>query len=265
MYWHFPVSRAKPGATVLAHHGDPRMRNEYGPDVLLATHLAGPGRTFFVGFDSTYRWRYLDDKYYDGFWTRMIDRAGRNKQLGGNYPFRLALDWPNPHPGTKVSLIARFNDPSDVDPALTTLTGEVEHGDEAPQPLTLTPSKTPGEFDTSLTFTQSGPHVIRVWTGESKEEQSAKAATLTVNVELPNLEFESPTLDRGRLEAMASAAHGLAEPLARAAEAVKSFRVGRIAHVYEQRKEIWDSPIFFGSIFLLLCAEWILRKRFRLI
>jgi hypothetical protein len=265
MYWHFPVSRAKPGATVLAHHGDPRMRNEYGPDVLLATHLAGPGRTFFVGFDSTYRWRYLDDKYYDGFWTRMIDRAGRNKQLGGNYPFRLSLDWPNPHPGTKVTLLARFNDAADADAALTALTGEVEHGDEAPQPLTLTPGKTPGTFETSLTFTQSGPHVIRVWSGESREEQNAKAATLTVDVELPNLEFESPTLDRGRLEAMAAAAHGVAAPLAQASEAVKSFHIGRIDHVYEQRKEIWDSPVFFGSIFLLLCAEWILRKRFRLI
>jgi hypothetical protein len=265
MYWHFPVSRAKPGATVLAHHGDPRMRNEYGPDVLLATHLAGPGRTFFVGFDSTYRWRYLDDKYYDGFWTRMIDRAGRNKQLGGNYPFRLALDWPNPHPGTKVTLSARFNDTADVDPAMTALTGEVEHGDEAPQQLTLTPGKTPGTFETSLTFTQSGPHTIRVWTGESREEQNAKAATLTVDVELPNLEFESPTLDRGRLEAMASAAHGVAAPLAQGLEAVKTFKIGRIDHVYEQRKEIWDSPLFFGSIFFLLCAEWILRKRFRLI
>ncbi len=265
MFWHFPVSRAKPGATVLAHHGDPRMRNEYGPDVLLATHLAGPGRTFFVGFDSTYRWRYLDDKYYDGFWTRMVDRAGRNKQLGGNYPFRLALDFPSPHPGTKTTLTARFNDPSDVDPALSTLTGEVEHGDEPPQPLTLLPGKIPGTFESSVTFTQSGPHVIRVWTGESREEQNAKAATLTVDVELPNLEFETPTLDRGRLEAMAAAAHGVAAPLAQASEAVKSFKIGRIDHVYEQRKEIWDSPLFFGSIFLLLCAEWILRKRYRLI
>ena len=64
MYWHFPVTRAKPGATVLARHGDPRMRNEHGPHVLLATQLVGPGRSFFVGFDSTYwssdertRWR----------------------------------------------------------------------------------------------------------------------------------------------------------------------------------------------------------------
>ena len=265
MYWHFPVSRAKPGATVLAQHGDPRMRNEYGPDVLLATHLAGPGRTFFVGFDSTYRWRYLDEKYYDGFWTRMIDRAGRNKQLGGNYPFRLALDYPNPHPGTKLELEARFNDPSDADPALTSLSGEVEHGDETPVPLTLTPGKTPGTFATSLTFTQPGPHVIRVWTGESKEEQNAKAATLSVDVEMPNLEFEAPTLDRGRLDAMAVAARGVSAPLAQASEAIKSFHIARIDHVYEQRKEIWDSPLFFGAIFVLLCAEWILRRRFRLI
>ena len=52
MYWHFPVTRAKPGATVLARHGDPRMRNEHGQHVLLATQLVGPGRTFFVAFDS---------------------------------------------------------------------------------------------------------------------------------------------------------------------------------------------------------------------
>ncbi len=43
MYWHFPVTRAKPGATVLARHGDPRMRNAFGRHVLLAMHRYGPG------------------------------------------------------------------------------------------------------------------------------------------------------------------------------------------------------------------------------
>jgi hypothetical protein len=265
MYWHFPVSRAKPGATVLARHGDPRMRNEYGPDVLLATHLAGPGRTFFVAFDSTYRWRYLDEKYYDGFWTRMIDRAGRNKQLGGTYPFRLTLDVPNPHPGTKVQLTARFKDPADADPSLPGLQGEIEFGDETPVSISLSPGKGAGEFETALTFGHAGPHMIRVWPGESREQLNAKTATLPVNVELPNLELESPTLDQSRLEAMAAATNGIADRLANAREAIKTFQIGRIAHVYEQRKEIWDSPLFFGSVFLLLCAEWVLRKRFRLI
>ena len=47
MFWHYPVTRAKAGATVLARHADPRMRNEYGNHVLLATQLVGPGPQLF--------------------------------------------------------------------------------------------------------------------------------------------------------------------------------------------------------------------------
>ena len=86
MYWSFPVTRARPGATVLARHGDPRMQNQYGRHVLLASQLYGPGRTVFIGFDSAYRWRYLAEDYFDGFWARLVDRVGRNKALGGPVP-----------------------------------------------------------------------------------------------------------------------------------------------------------------------------------
>ncbi len=86
MYWHFPVTRAKPGATVLARHGDPRMRNAFGRHVLMAIHRYGPGHATFLGFDSTYRWRYLHEEYFDGYWARLIDRVGRSKALGGALP-----------------------------------------------------------------------------------------------------------------------------------------------------------------------------------
>jgi len=49
MYWSFPVTRARPGATVLARHGDPRMQNQHGRHVLLASQLYGPGRTSSSG------------------------------------------------------------------------------------------------------------------------------------------------------------------------------------------------------------------------
>ncbi len=91
MYWSFPVTRARPGATILARHGDPRMSNQYGRHVLLASQLYGPGRTVFIGFDSTYRWRYLSEDYFDGFWARLVDRVGRNKALGGRFPFQVHL------------------------------------------------------------------------------------------------------------------------------------------------------------------------------
>ena len=91
MYWSFPVTRARPGATVLARHGDPRMQNQYGRHVLLASQLYGPGRTVFIGFDSTYRWRYLAEDHFDGFWARLVDRVGRNQALGGRFPFTVNL------------------------------------------------------------------------------------------------------------------------------------------------------------------------------
>jgi hypothetical protein len=163
MYWHFPVTRAKPGATVLARHGDPRMRNEHGGHVLLATQLVGPGRTFFVAFDSTYRWRYLDEELFDGFWARMIDRAGRSKQLGGRYPFSLATDRTSYRPGSQVSLTARFENASERDAGLEMLHGELEAGDAGATPITLNP--VPGDdlaFETTFTVEKAGPHVIRV-------------------------------------------------------------------------------------------------------
>src|SRR5262249_31745041 len=73
MYWHFAVSRAKPGATILARHGDPRMTNNFGRHVLMAMQRYGPGQTLFIGFDSTFRWRYLNEEYFDGFWARVVD------------------------------------------------------------------------------------------------------------------------------------------------------------------------------------------------
>ena len=48
LYWHFPVTREKPGAIVLARHGDPRMTNAYGAHVIVASQLFGPGQSIFL-------------------------------------------------------------------------------------------------------------------------------------------------------------------------------------------------------------------------
>ncbi|HLZ07027.1 MAG TPA: VWA domain-containing protein, partial [Chloroflexota bacterium] len=180
MFWHFPVTRAKPGATVLARHADIRMRNEYGQHVLLATQLVGPGRTFFVGFDSTYRWRYLDDQYFAGFWARMIDRAGRNKRLGGRYPYTLSVDRSTYRPGSQVTLTARFNTAVDRDRAIEAMHGEVEAaGSSNPQSITLSPrTGDPNSFDTTFTVDKSGLYTVRVWTGEPDSQGNVRAATL---------------------------------------------------------------------------------------
>ena len=268
MYWHFPVTRARGGATVLARHADPRMRNEHGQQVLLATQLVGPGRTFFVAFDSTYRWRYLDEHLFDSFWAHLVDRAGRSKQLGGRYPYTLSTDRATYRPGGTVTLTARFDNPADRDAGLEAMHGEVQRGTDPAVPVTLTPVA--GDRDAfAVTFPveQAGTHFVRVWAsdpGDAKAE--ARAATLQVPVELPNLELDNPTLDLPTLQTVARVSGGARVfDLTDAAELPAAFRTRRVDRTLEDRQEVWNAPVIYTTLLVALVAEWVLRKRARLV
>ena len=273
MFWHFPVTRARSGATVLARHADPRMRNEHGQQVLLSTQLVGPGRTFFVAFDSTYRWRYLDEHLFDSFWAHLVDRAGRSKQLGGRYPYTLSTDRATYRPGSTVTLTARFDNPADRDAGLESMHGEVQRGTDPPTPITLTP--VPGDHDAfAATFPveQAGAHFVRVWSsdpGDTKAE--ARAATLQVPVELPNLELDNPTQDLATLQTVARASGGATSSggrvydLTDAADIPAAFKTRRVDRTLEDRQEIWNAPAVWATLLVALTAEWIVRKRARLV
>lgn len=265
MFWHFPVTKAKPGATVLAVHADPRMRNEYGQEVLIASQRVGPGWSIFIGFDSTYRWRYLDEQFFDGFWARVVDRAGRSKQLGGNYPFRLSTVQATYQPGSQAKVIARFLDESQMEPGLQRLYGEVEHGDDQPIPLTLAPTNKVGEFSANFPVSQPGTYFVRVWLGDETAGATVKAATMPIKVEFPNKELENPALNKAFLQMLASSTGGKSYTMSSADEIAGAFKIKHVTRLLEERQEIWDAPIFYILIFSLLVTEWIFRKWCRLV
>ena len=266
MYWHFPVTRARPGATVLARHGDPRMRNEHGQHVLLATQLVGPGRTFFCAFDSTYRWRYLDDRFFDSFWAHMVDRAGRSKQLGGRYPYVLSTDRTEYRPGSQVTLTARFDNPADRDAGLDVLHGEVQVGDDQPTDLTLSPrAGDPNTFEAVFPADKPGTHFVRVWAGDPDIKNAARAATLEVPVNVPNLEYENPIVDTATLQAVARASGGKAFNLSEINSIADAFSIHKVARTLEDRQEIWDAPLIYGLVLISIILEWVLRKKLQLV
>ena len=265
MFWHFPVTRAKAGATVLARHGDPRMRNEFGPEVLLATQRVGPGRVFFVGFDSTYRWRYLDEQTFDGFWARLVDRAGRAKQLGGGYPFRLRTDKLAYEPGDQVRITAAMIDETSGADEMEAITAEIEHGDDPPIQLTLLPGSRENEFESTFPVEDPGPYLIRAWAGERGSDAKVKTVTQQITVELPSAEYEKPTLDRERLEAMAFGTDGRVFDFTEINELPNSFTIGKVEKLQEDRNEIWNAPVLYGFMLLAITGEWLLRKRYQLV
>ena len=105
----------------------------------------------------------------------------------------------------------------------------------------------------------------RLRPGDEAAGAVAKAATLPVEVKLPNVELENPALDRAALESLASATSGAVFDVTQGSSVVAALKLDRVQRVLEDRQEVWDAPLFYGAVFLLLVVEWVLRKRCRLI
>ena len=266
MYWSFPVTRARPGATVLARHGDARMQNQYGRQVLLASQLYGPGRTVFIGFDSTYRWRYLSEDYFDGFWARLVDRVGRNKALGGRFPFQVHLGKSVYRVGDQVSIAVRFTEAAAVAEAAE-LAAELEVAGQPPEPLRFDKvADDPGLLTATFPAQQAGAYSLRIVPATVPAgSDGARASTTTFRVEPPRREIDEPSLNRPLLTDLARLTNGRVFELKDVSKLDEAISMREVTRTIETRDELWDSPLLYSTIVLGLTAEWVLRKKFRMV
>ena len=266
MYWSFPVTRARPGATVLARHGDPRMQNSHGRHVLLASQLYGPGRTVFIGFDSTYRWRFLSQDYFDGFWARLIDRVGRNKALGGRFPFLVSLGKSAYRVGDKVAIGVRFTEAAAVAEA-SGLAAEVEAEGQPPEPLIFERSaEDPALLTAGFQAERAGGYTLRITPATGADAgATTRVSTTTFRVEPPRREVDEPSLNRTLLADLARMTGGRVLNVSELDKLDAAIPMREVTRTIEQRDELWDAPILYAIIILGLTAEWIMRKVFRMV
>jgi hypothetical protein len=266
MYWSFPVTRARPGATVLARHGDPRMANQYGRQVLLASQLYGPGRTVFIGFDSTYRWRYLSEDYFDGFWARLVDRVGRNKALGGRFPFQVHLGKGTYRVGERVSVGVRYTDPAALAEA-SELSAELEIAGGPPEPIRF--EKVPDDpalLTSSFPAEKAGAYSLRIVPVAAADLGSGvRVSTTTFRVEPPKREIDEPALNRPLLTELARLTGGRVFEFAESHGLDDAIPMREVTRTLETRDELWDAPLFYVTIVLSLTVEWVLRKINRMV
>jgi len=169
-------------------------------------------------------------------------------------------------PGSQVTLTATFENALERDTGLEQLHGEVEVADQPPVPIQLTPrSGDANTFETVFPVNHPGLHFVRVWSGGEDLRQVAKAATLQFQVELPNLEYERAGNDVATLQGVAKASFGNVFELDQIDQVEGAFKTKRVGRILEDRQEIWDAPILFGAILAALFAEWVLRKKYRMV
>ena len=266
MYWSFPVTRARPGATVLARHGDPRMQNQYGRHVLLASQLYGPGRTVFLGFDSTYRWRYLAEDYFDGFWARLIDRVGRNKALGGRFPFQVHLGKSAYRVGDQVAVGVRYTEAAAVAEA-SGLAAELEVEGQPPEPLHFErAADDPALLTANFPAERAGGYTLRITPATGVDAgASTRVSTTTFRVEPPRREVDEPSLNRPLLTDLARMTDGRVFDLPGVNRLDESIPMREVTRTLEDRDELWDAPVLYAIIIIGLTSEWVLRKLFRMV
>ena len=230
-------------------------------------HRYGPGRTAFLAFDSTYRWRYLHEEYFDGFWARLVDRLGRGKALGGRYPFTLTSDKAVYRTGDRVTVRAKAVDLSEGTAAVADLRGEVELAGQPATPLEMEPlADQVGVSEATFTVNEAGAYSVRILPGNigAQGDPSVRPATLNLRVEAAQSELDRPKLDRALLEDLARTTGGSVVSLANYEQLPEAFKIKQVGRLLEYRDELWDAPIIFGSLVVVLTLEWILRKRARM-
>lgn len=261
VHWHYPVLREKPAATVLMRHGNPRMRNANGGHVLAAAQFVGAGRTGFLAFDGTYRWRRQGVAFFDHFWIQWIRYLAEGRLLGGNQRGTLLTDSDTVSLGQAVNVSARLLD-ARFEPLIRpevkasfTLDGERSDFELSPR------AESAGWYEGRFIPDRVGSYRITVAPPAGAPGEQTELSK-EIRVSTPNLEILRPQMDRAALTALATESHG-----------GQYFEIDEIAglpalvpdmheeiQVRSRPTALWDRWVTLVAFLVLLGVEWGVRK-----
>ncbi|HEV3116076.1 MAG TPA: hypothetical protein VGY58_03430 [Gemmataceae bacterium] len=257
LYWHYPVSKLRPGAVSLIEHPRERMGDKAMP--ILAAHYYGKGPVLFFATDETWRWRYdVGERYFTRFWGQVIYQLGLPHLLGNARRVQLGLEHSEAIFGRPGAVYARLLDSEYRPLREARIRARLDYLDAKPGAensqtimLEAIPGQ-PGEYRALLAHDLPGRFELKV--------ESPEPASLQYRVELPpqhELETLGMAEDILREAARVSGGkfyreedlHGLAEQI----EPRKA--------VFTQRQEVllWN-PLALIVFVGLVSAEWVLRK-----
>jgi len=264
--WHYPVLREKPVATVLMRHGNPRMRNSYGGHVLAAVQFVGAGRSAFLGFDSTWRWRRFGAQWFDRFWVQMIRFLAEGKLLAGSGRGTLLVDKERPALGEAVTVSARILDERYEPLRQDRVEGSCEVDGERAALTLESRQDRPGWFEGRFVPDRPGQYHLRVpIPGAAAEGRTELERELVVS--RPNLEILHPQMHRAELTALAEhSAGGRFWEVDQARELTKAIPdLHEEVPVRSRPVTLWDNWKVLTALVALMSVEWAVRKWNRLL
>ncbi|MFQ6041559.1 MAG: hypothetical protein ACE5PV_11940 [Candidatus Poribacteria bacterium] len=249
------VKRAKPGATVLAVH--PNDKNEFGRRILLAAQNYGAGRSMVFTPYSSWRWQMLgDDDSHEKFWRQVA------KWLTTTPKERLKLQIEKSSYSFKepvfIDVVAYDEkyEPTNHAQVRATITDDTGNRKE----LTLKQALgKDGLYRARFVPPKRGEYTVDI-TGSLHDVPLGEQRGL-FEVAESYVEFTHAELNSNLLMNLAQISGGRYYPLEEAHNMVDEIPLIKSGASTMVDKELWDMPLIFLIIILLLAVEWFLRKR----
>jgi len=240
---------------------------------LVLTMRYGAGRVIYVATDEIWRWRYgRGETLPERFWLPLVrllareslSRSGQAAIIDAT-PERATVDQP-------VQISVRLLDQSllSTRPESLTVRAKVDgNADANEQTITLKPQESgrgvgeapTGLFTGSWTFAEAGDYTLR----PTDSALAGLGLSAKVEVRARDDEMREPAADHVLLADLASATGG---------QMLKIEEVGRLTELLPNRQvrtagetvaePLWDKPLVWTILILLLSLEWIGRRLIRL-
>ncbi len=256
-----PLGGAKPGATILAVH--PLHRAE-SPRIVLATQRFGRGRVAALATGTTWRWqmhREHTDMTHERFWRQLA------RWLSVTAPEAVAVELEresfSPHESVAIHIEVRDSvfAPQLQANVTVKITGPRQQATSLQAATDLTGEQI-GEAAKYLanfeTATEGLYHVeILAHDRQGRYLGNAESAFFVEpsQAELANPDVQSPLLQR-----LAEMTKGRYFPIAQAQDLPDALKIAESSYSKMAEHDVWDAPVFFLAMVLLLAAEWYIRR-----
>ena len=260
-YWYFEAPRKKPGALALVEH--PTAEGADGKLPLILYQFAGAGRTMFHAFDDTWRWRFrAGDLYFGRFWIQTVRFLARSR-LAGQRQAEIQTDRRSYERGQPIQIRVRFPN-AGLAPADGELAVQIERRGAGPRRLALKASPgVRGVFEGALSQAAEGEYQARLLPPPVLE---GPIPTTTFRVEAPADEFQRVELNEAELRRAAEATAGkYYAPLAASTLLDDLPKPSKVPLDTDPPIPIWNAWPLLVLFLTLLIAEWVLRKRARMV
>lgn len=260
------VKRAKAGALILAEH--PTDRNEFGKRILIATHNYNAGRVMVFTPHTSWRWQMLPS-HDDG------DQRFWHQEDSPERFWRQVAKWLTTAPKEHIKLdVAKtayaLKEPVVIEVTATDSEFQLTNSakiravviDASGKRRALKLEQVLGKdglYTARFIPNRYGEYTVTA-TGTLNGENLGEQQTL-FEVKTSDAEFSNAELNVALLKTLAEGSGGKYYTLEEAPQLVNQIPLVESATSKITDVDIWDMPLIFGLVIVLLGFEWFLRKR----